>query len=63
MSDNAAKILGAAIVIASFAYFAVHLHASERTFNGSAVIYNTVTGNGYMCFTVDCVVHPPADPK
>ena len=42
MSDRAAMILGAAIVIAALLYAAVHLHASQRV--PGAAIYNTVTG-------------------
>ena len=53
MSDNAAKILAAAIIIASLLYFAVHLHASSHT-NYFVMIYNTVTGHGYVCAPADC---------
>jgi hypothetical protein len=63
MSDNAATILAAAIIIVAPLCFAVHLHASERTFNGVALIYNTVTGQGYECVSLDCVLHPPAESK
>ena len=42
MSDRAATILAAAIVIAGLLYFAVHLHNS--THGANSAIYNTVTG-------------------
>ena len=39
MSDRAAAILAAAIVIAALLYAAVHLHASVP-----GAVYNTITG-------------------
>ncbi len=62
MSDNAAKILATAIVMASLAYFAVHLHASDHA-NTYTLIYNTVTGNGYVCPSADCGWRPPVAPN